>query len=142
MSPAALAPETATITDRWLSCRKGLLSPPSPRPPPAFPLAPDFLMTPPVMTLGVGDGGADSGADPTPHSPPLLPCPQLHLHGSGGGGKGLLRIHGCSGAHELCTDARSIRQRPVREESKAPVAGGQLFLRGDTSFQGPPRGRR
>lgn len=81
-------------------------------------------------------GGADSGADPTPHPPlpTLLPSP-LHGGGGGGGGKGLLRIHSCSGAHELCTDARSIRQRPVREESKAPVAGGQLFQRGDRAFK-------
>lgn len=92
--------------------------------------------------LGSSEGtsrGRDERTDPhLPYSIPKLFSPvRLRLRC----GKGLLRIHSCSGAHELCTGARSIRQHPVREESKTPAAGRQLFLRGDASFQGPPWGR-
>lgn len=89
-----------------------------------------------------GDQQRDrQGQVPSPHPYPLpKPFAPAQLRG----GRGLLRIHSCSGAHELCTGARSICQHPVREESKAPAAGRQLSLCGEAATwlsrpaEGPP----
>lgn len=70
---------------------------------------------------------------PTPHTLRSGPVSPPHHPGTGP-----LCIHGCSGAHELCTGPRSIRQHPVREGSKArrPADSSLLARRGgDVAFK-------
>lgn len=114
-------------------------SPPAPEPP--------FSTSPPEEKRGPQQWGTSGGTDwGRPSSPTPTPTSQAPHSSptSAALGRGLLRIHCCSGAHELCTGTRSIRQHPVREESKAPAAGRQLSLRREVETRlsrpvvGPP----
>lgn len=80
---------------------------------PWAPLAPIPQEEPPLGSSSSSQGVAVYSR-PVPGPAPSVPWKRLG-------------IRGCSGAHELCTGARSIRQRPVREESKAPAAAGSSF---------------